>query len=103
MTPSAELYPSMLFRAAGGERSIEAAIILLAETNLLSPLHHCITLDTDQGRAWLDWCAVAEHAQRLTADQRAVVLTAAALATEVRIANESEHRAIGLAFNHLLS
>ncbi|MEM8924784.1 MAG: hypothetical protein AAGD35_14875 [Actinomycetota bacterium] len=103
MNASTELYPSWLLRAANGDRGTEAAVILLSETELLVRLHHCIVVDAESGEAWFDWPMESRHAEQLSRDDRAVVLTAAALAAELQLTLRTRRRAATVAIHHLLA
>ncbi|MEM7339961.1 MAG: hypothetical protein AAF467_15000 [Actinomycetota bacterium] len=92
-----------LFRAARGNRSLEAAIVLLAETDVVTRLECCITVDSDRDMAWLDWHSAARIAERLSERERAVVVLASAVAAGGEHVTGANSRAVRLAFDHLVA
>ncbi|MEM9133175.1 MAG: hypothetical protein AAGA59_08885 [Actinomycetota bacterium] len=95
-----ELQPSRLLRAVQGDRAQEAAIVLLAESQMLGRLDACIVNDTDRNLAWLDWDAAARLAERLDDACSLMIRFARALALGEQPLL-SHRRAIDLAFEHL--
>ena len=103
ITPSVELHAARLLRAASGDRAIEAAVIMLAQADLLERLHCCITVDADRNAAWIDWGDAATMAERLPSDQRSLVRLAVSVATETPAALEANKRAVLLALEHMIA
>ncbi len=103
MKQSDELHPARLFRAAQGNRPEEAAIVLLAEHQLIGQLHSCLTVDTTHQHAWIDWHAATTIAQRLPHHQRAAIVLAATIALEGPHLLPHAKPTLRLAFEHLLA
>lgn len=98
---SVELHPTRLLRAAQGDRSLEAAIVLLADADLLAALHCAITVDTDRNLAWIDWPAALTVAERTTPQHLALIRLAATLAEDASPALQHHCRSIQRALRHL--
>lgn len=98
---SVELHPVRLFRAAQGDRALEAAIVLLSHAGVLDHLHCCVTVDGQRNLAWIDWNAALSIAQRLSDQERAVVHLAAALAEHAGTTLTTNPRSLTLALRHL--
>lgn len=101
MTSSDELHPSLLFRTAVNDRAAQAAIILLVETDVLPKISACITVDTDWSLAWVEWDQALVLAGHLSAEGRAIVVLASALATAGPSVAECNAQAFGLAIGHM--
>lgn len=77
--------------------------MLLAETDVVTHLECCITVDSERDMAWLDWRSAARIAERLSDRDRAVVVLASAVAAEGEHVMGANSRAVRLAFDHLIA
>ncbi len=98
-----ELHAARLLRAAQGDRSLEAAVVLLAEAELLGRLDRCIVVDADRRLAWLDWDSAFAVADGLPPAERAAVVMASAIATEGSTLLSAQDGPLRLALHHLLT
>lgn len=99
--PLEDLHPTRLLRGANGHRPTEAAIVLLADTDLLGQLTGAIEVGRDHQTAWMNWDAAVELAGWMTDKHSAVVLLAAAVAREGDVVSAEYAPAFQAAFDHL--
>lgn len=100
---SSELHPTRLLRGAQGDRSEEAAILLLTAAQLICDLHSAIVVDLRDDRAWIDWEGALALGERLPPSKRSTIALASALAREAQVVISSNRAALTAALHHLLA